>query len=330
MEIRNIQKTGGASFVLTLPKEWIKKQNLKDKDKLNIFIQKSGYLIVQPYTTHKLRPIATVHIDTLSKEQIQRELIGYYVSGVEEIIILSKKITHLQRTWIREIIQGLIGFDFLEGTSERIVLKNILDAKEFSIVHNVNRILMIIQSMFADLVVAYETKDLDLAKDIIERDNEVDRLHTAILRQFNYFLQHMGQEEVLGLSLPDVHYYERAAIRLERLADHIVKLCEIFTLGKSHFTKDYNRYLHKKVKNTKKMIEECISMVQNLDKKNAHGLLDKYIHATNKLSLSPNWQKRSPTEDLIENSLQRISSYVMNIAEETINYSNTKNNIFVI
>lgn len=330
MEIRNIQKTGGASFNLTLPKEWIKRLNLKDKDKLNIYVQKSGYLIIQPYSFHRLKPIATIHIDHLTKERIHRELIGYYISGVEEIIILGKKISYLQRNWVRQISYRLIGFDYVEGTSEKIVLKNILDTKEFSIVNNVHRMVHIIDSMYQDLILACKNNDTGLARDIIERDTEVDRLHTSILRQFNYFLRHVGSEELIGLSLPDVHYYERIAIRLERMADHIVRVAEITLLSKPALSASLTRNVRKKMKDVGECLKHCGKLIYNLEKETAHFILDLCTDSKQGLTSYSLSKKHSLTENMIQNSLVRIENYIINIAEETVNYSITKNDVYVI
>ena len=44
MEIHRVQVTGGSSFVLTLPKEWITTSNIKKNDPLSIHIQSDGTL----------------------------------------------------------------------------------------------------------------------------------------------------------------------------------------------------------------------------------------------------------------------------------------------
>ncbi|HNZ87029.1 MAG TPA: AbrB/MazE/SpoVT family DNA-binding domain-containing protein, partial [Methanofastidiosum sp.] len=48
MEIRKVQITGGSSYVITLPKEWIKSLNIKKNDSLGLLVQNDGTLLVTP------------------------------------------------------------------------------------------------------------------------------------------------------------------------------------------------------------------------------------------------------------------------------------------
>ncbi|MEM3811502.1 MAG: AbrB/MazE/SpoVT family DNA-binding domain-containing protein, partial [Thermoplasmata archaeon] len=42
MEYRKLQKTGGATYILSLPKKWITTNNLKEGDMLGIDIMSGG------------------------------------------------------------------------------------------------------------------------------------------------------------------------------------------------------------------------------------------------------------------------------------------------
>jgi phosphate uptake regulator len=46
MDIRRVQVTGGASFVVTLPKEWAEAQNIKKNDPVGLIVQPDGTLLV--------------------------------------------------------------------------------------------------------------------------------------------------------------------------------------------------------------------------------------------------------------------------------------------
>ena len=53
MEIRRVQQTGGSSFIITLPKEWVKSVNLKKNDPIGILIKQEGSLIITPKLTNE-------------------------------------------------------------------------------------------------------------------------------------------------------------------------------------------------------------------------------------------------------------------------------------
>ena len=50
MEVRKVQKTGGSSYIITLPKEWVNSSNIKKNDALGMIVQTDGTLLITPKT----------------------------------------------------------------------------------------------------------------------------------------------------------------------------------------------------------------------------------------------------------------------------------------
>ena len=48
MEIRKIQVTGGSSYVLSLPKSWIRERNIQKNDPIGVVSQADGTLLITP------------------------------------------------------------------------------------------------------------------------------------------------------------------------------------------------------------------------------------------------------------------------------------------
>ena len=48
METRRVQQTGGSSFIVSLPKDWIEKHEINPKDSLGIITQPDGNLLITP------------------------------------------------------------------------------------------------------------------------------------------------------------------------------------------------------------------------------------------------------------------------------------------
>ena len=46
MDIRKVQVTGGSSYIITLPKEWIEKLHVQKNDPLGLISQPDGTLLV--------------------------------------------------------------------------------------------------------------------------------------------------------------------------------------------------------------------------------------------------------------------------------------------
>ncbi|MCX6686955.1 MAG: AbrB/MazE/SpoVT family DNA-binding domain-containing protein, partial [Methanoregula sp.] len=93
MEIRRVQFTGGSSYVLTLPKEWIDAQKIKKNDPLGIEIQSDGTLLVTKTIEHEpLQRKLDIPVDGITEPAyLFRLLIGAYISGITTIVITSKE-----------------------------------------------------------------------------------------------------------------------------------------------------------------------------------------------------------------------------------------------
>ena len=48
MEIRKVQVTGGSSYVITLPKEWVKSMEIQKNDPVGLIAQPDGTLLITP------------------------------------------------------------------------------------------------------------------------------------------------------------------------------------------------------------------------------------------------------------------------------------------
>lgn len=323
METRSIQKTGGSSFSLTLPKSWVVKNGLEDTGVVEIYDNNTNQLIIQPQKLNNSYS-ANLVIDYLPDNHIIRELTGIYISGADEIAITAKTISYKQRSLIRSISHKLIGFELIEESSGRIFIKNVANSN-IDITEYLKQMIGIIQSMFSDIIKTINTSDRNLALDIIERDIEVDRIHLAILRQFNIVLTNAGSNNLINLTTADLHFYELAGIRLERIADHIVRIALMISVLKNKDKIVLNKNEYGDLIQIQEYINTFPDIILNLDKQLSHKFLDKYESKIKNEFIKQSTIKKSSTNILIQDSIERISSYIANIAEETINHINTKN-----
>jgi phosphate uptake regulator len=323
METRNIQKTGGSSFTITLPKSWVVQNKLEHSGVVEIHTRNSVQLVIQPnQLVHN--HASNLAIDYLSDIHIIRELIGMYISGADEIVVTARSISYEQRSIIRTTSFKLIGFELFEESSSRIVLKNVanptITAPEY-----LKKMYAIINSMFSDIVRTVETSDRRLAKDIIDRDVEVDRIHLVILRQFNSKLNTMVSDKPNDLPIVELQFYELAALRLERIADHIVRIALMISMLKDKEKIVLNKFEHADLVRITEYLDALPKIIFTLDKRAAHAVLDIYDSRKKNEFINRTITNTPSINILIQDSIERLRSYVSNIAEETINYVNMQN-----
>jgi len=86
---------------------------------------------------------------------------------------------------------------------------------------------LIAKSMLEDAVTALIENDDDIARDVIERDDDVDRLWLVVSRIFRATLRSPRAVEELGVSREACFDFHSSARQLERIADHAVKISDI-------------------------------------------------------------------------------------------------------
>jgi phosphate uptake regulator len=118
MEIRRVQVTGGASFVVTLPKEWAEGQKIKKNDPVGMTVQPDGTLLVTKNTTYDiLQQIKEIDCSTNADPAfLFRLLIGTYIMGFNVIRLTSKQVfPPYVRSVVRDFTQMTIGQEVVEN-----------------------------------------------------------------------------------------------------------------------------------------------------------------------------------------------------------------------
>jgi phosphate uptake regulator len=317
METRKIQKTGGSSLIMTLPKKWVDQNGLQDKDLVKVSISGPHALILRPLNNQKQTQKSFLKLDGLSKNVLTRELIAHYISGVDEIVVESERIFPEQRNNIRSLSNFLTGFEIIDESAEKIVLRNIFDPTKFPITKNIEKMFFTTKSMFQDALKALMENDKALGRDVIERDFEIDKLYLIIKRQRHSLSQDKISPEDIGLTLSELQYYEDVAVQLVRIGDHAVKIARVVEKLDKKFTKVEDKITG--------LLNKANEMVKKLDKGLAHEILNVNTEPKGPIptDLDP---EEAFVVNLLEDSLDRVQGYATNIAEITIDQAVEKEN----
>ncbi|MGQ3414331.1 PhoU domain-containing protein [Natrinema sp. LN54] len=225
METRKVQVTGGSTFTVSLPKTWATDNDVSSGTTVEFYPEGDELLLTPERETR--REEGTIDVSGLEGEELMRAVMTMYVSGFDVISLEAGRITTEQRSAIRDATQRLVGVEVLEETGDSVVIQDLLDSSELSIVNAVTRMRLIAQSMLEDAVTALIENDDDIAYDVIDRDDDVDRLWLVVSRIFRATLRSPRAVEELGVSREDCFDFHSSARQLERIADHAVKISDI-------------------------------------------------------------------------------------------------------
>ncbi|WP_423750622.1 PhoU domain-containing protein [Salinirarus marinus] len=225
VETRKVQVTGGSTYTVSIPKEWATANGVSAGSVVE-FYPEDDSLFMTPKTEDD-RTEGTLDVTDLNGDELMRAVMTMYVSGFDIIALEAPRITTAQRRTIRQATQSLVGLEVLEETRDRVVIRDLLDSSELSIHNAVTRMRLIALSMLEDAVTALIDLDEDMARDVIQRDDDVDRLWMVVSRIFRATLRSPRAAEELGLPREVCFDYQSAARQLERIADHASKIAHL-------------------------------------------------------------------------------------------------------
>ncbi len=221
-----MQVTGGSTYTVSLPKDWATENDVEAGSVVE-FHSEEDLLLLSPRREEE-RTEGTLDITGLEDEhELTRAVMTMYVSGFDVIRLETTRITAAQRRVIREATQGLVGLEVIEETSERVVLRDLLDSSELSVHNAITRMRLVSLTMLEDAVQALIENDDDLAQDVMERDDDVDRLWYMVSRVFRTVLRNPTAATEIGFPRDTCFDFQSSARQLERIADHATKIAEL-------------------------------------------------------------------------------------------------------
>lgn len=329
MEIRRVQKTGGSSYVITLPKEWIKSVNIKKNDSLGLINQSDGTLVITPKMIEKKQEsIKFFEVNNRTNQRLfLRQLIGAYIAGYNSIEIHSEERIPISiRTSIRDFTQITIGQEVIEETDTLIVIKDLLKPAEMPFNSTIKRMHLIVNSMHEDAMNALQTGNKKIAEEILSRDNDVDRLHWLVARQHNIIIQNVGLLEKMNSTIAMTSTFFLISKIIERMGDHVVRIAQnILNL----MDKNLDKRISEKIKiasdhaiNTlNKSIGAFFRKDISASNKNIEAMkkLEKLCEEINEMALKQKGEIAISIGYIVE-SIRRIGEYAEDISETAINY----------
>ena len=225
MEHRKIQITGGSSYTVSLPKEWIEANNLKRGDTVLLDIKEDGMLSVFGRETKGEKRKADILIVD-EADLTERTFITKYLQGYSIIRLYTEGTIDLQkRKRILETAEYFVGIELFEETAGEMVFTTLVDFGSTDILKLMRRIALLVSFMYSDATKSLKNPDFELHSNLSARDREVDKLHFFIMREVSEAFRDASVARRLGLErIFDGVYFLVAAKNLERIADYSISI----------------------------------------------------------------------------------------------------------
>lgn len=229
IDVRKLISFGKGSFIVSMPKSWIEKNNLKKGDLISI--SDDGFeLVLSAGQQDKKLENREISIEARGKdiEVLKAEIVSSYLNGNDTINILfdnnAKEVLK-----IKDIIRNLSGLEIMEQTSTRIVAKNLININEISISNIIRRMDIITRAMIEDSILCcsghcnYES--------INQRDIDVNRLYFLGCRVIKNAIKNPRIAKSLGMEAWQLHSDNHSLLHLEKIADRQKRIARYICLA---------------------------------------------------------------------------------------------------
>jgi phosphate uptake regulator len=230
-ELRKVQITGGSTFIISLPKTWVSQMGLKKGSVIRITQKDDLTLCLTPEdadTQDTQRRVVINPITEDTPDSIVRRVVSSYLVGYNIIQLRNQhqRLDSGQRFSVKDFTRKkLVGTEILSDLPQDLTLQVLLSYTELSVKDALRRMSVIAASMHRDAIIALGTEDLNLAREIVAMDDEVDRFNLYIVRLLKVAVVdgHILKES--GLKSPrECLGYRLITKSVERMADHAVNI----------------------------------------------------------------------------------------------------------
>jgi len=225
MDYRKIIQFGKTSFVISLPKQWVRKNNLAKGDLINL-VQEKDDLVVCPRERKKNREPTSVVVNTETKElpEIRAEIVSAYLANHDVITVKGRNLADFSID-VKNIVRNLTGFEMVEQEAGRIVAKDLMNTEEVDVGSLIRRVDIIVRSMIKDSTAGLHE---DYYESIFHRDKDVNKLVLMLKRVIKLALDEPYVASKLGRGNKELLRDWNIVCLLESVGDEVKRISRIF------------------------------------------------------------------------------------------------------
>lgn len=319
MELRRIQETGGGTILVSLPKAWAERIGVKKGSIVAVSEREDGSVLVDPrYSAEHALKTAVVS----PTKNVRREITSRYLLGYDIIQISAKERIHPDaREEIMSAVRRLVGLEIIEENSKSMTIQCLLEPSSFPPDRILRREHLIAAGMHRDAISCLEEEDEHLAKTVVERDEEVDRLYFLLVRLLRAIIQNPRLGDSIGLSPLDCLDYRLVASFVEAIGDSSAEVAQAFPgKGQIYFPRDFMSKLKPISDEIFSMHEGAMRAFFTRDLSLAEEIIDRKVSIDRSLQnlaglINGDSQKALTLSSIVLGSLDRIADHAIDIAD---------------
>jgi len=317
MEIRRVQETGGGTLLVSLPKDWGRRYRISKGSFVAIEERSDGCLLLDPRPEEdEALHVVVIKYPFDGIEYMEWGLIGAYLLGYDYIQVEAERtIDSTDKARIKDAIQNLIGLEIMEETAGVVKAQCLIDPSLVDPHSLIQRMKVITTSMLGDTSAALLGADRDLARSVMRRDDEVDRIYFLLVRLLRSAVLTLKTSERFRITPLDCLDYRLVASLVESIADHTTSIAQELILKDSNL-EGFRESLGRAFRVLEEMLELAIDGFLNHEIKALQEIRERYGSLTSLLDDFTGGESSSDPSRSLGPSL--IFSYMKDIGRNCI------------
>lgn len=270
MDIRKLISFGKTSYVISLPKDWVKRNNLQKGDMISLQEHDGGDITV---SSNNKKPASEsteviINVDKKDANRLQREITSAYINNYNPIVLVGTELKS-KAAEIKNTTKNLIALEIMQQTSDKIIARDFLNMEKVSIPSLVRKMDIIVRDMIVDCKKCFEE---DLYESIYGRDDDINRLNFLIFRAIKSALQNPDILRAYKTTTYELVTQWFVNLHLEKIGDHIKRIARNMKIMKNKITPKNAALLLETLTFAEKRYLDTIKAYYNNDTSLAYGL----------------------------------------------------------
>ena len=331
-ETRKIQLTGKSTYIVSLPKKWVTRNQLKKGNSIVLYEEDDGSLSIFPSKLEKqekkdeafIQVSVNENPDAIVRKAISAYLVGYNILHIraQSQQPLASGLRNYLKTFARNY---LVGTEIVIDSPTDLTLQILLNYSELSVESALRRMAIIATSMHREAIGCLMNLDYSAAKAVVETDREVNRFSLYILRLLKLAVSNTRIVKEIGLNNPrECLGYRLIAKSVERTADHATKIAENILSLKNPVNPELLDRINKLSGVAITMFESAVEALFRHDYNLAESVIEKIpqVHKLEKDAVISSHAvniEEIPNVRLLIESIRRTAEYASDISEVVLN-----------
>lgn len=331
-EQRKLQMTGGSTYILSLPKEWVTRNKLNKGSLIALAEEDDGSLSLFPSKLEKQEKKNEALIRVSPKDNpkaVVRKAISAYLIGYG-ILHIRAQGQHPLAIGLRNSLKNfarsyLVGTEIVTDSPIDLTLQILVHYPGLSVESALRRMAIIASSMHREAVACLASLDYPAVKAIIETDREVNRFSLYILRLLKMAVTNISLVKKIGLGNPrECLGYRLITKSVERTADHATKIAENILSLKKPVDPDLLERINGLSSLAISMFDSSVEALFKHDYNQAENVIEKIsqIHKMEReavIATEATNIEEIPYVRLLIESIRRTAEYASDISEVVLN-----------